>query len=228
MFDPQRPLGRGFHASLYDDGNVSTELPTPVRSAPPSCFPSIREECGLACGTSRAGSPGARFAVDRAEVVAGVASPLPPGRLGRHRQHRPGVVRVVERDLEVGARYSFRLIGAKRRSVRRDQWSLYRRFGAPASVRIPRIRSTRLTRSRDTGCRRTAGRTKCARVRLIVYDGQWSARAHAGWMPHDPRDTLSRREWDGREQPGRIGGFRDSTSVEWSRRSSRIPEKCCC
>ncbi|HET6348150.1 MAG TPA: C25 family cysteine peptidase [Candidatus Krumholzibacteria bacterium] len=107
MFNPQKAPWAKYHANLYNDGNPTTQLPTPVSGA--TFAYSIRPG-RLELRWHVPLEAGAHFGVDRADVVGGVAT-------GYHRVASnvavtpDGVVQWTDTSVEMGARYSFRLVG---------------------------------------------------------------------------------------------------------------------
>src|SRR5262249_55900178 len=120
LFNPQMAPWAKYHANLYNDGNVTTQLPTPVGGAT-FAFSVRSGHVDLTWNLPL--DAGTRFSVDRAEVVAGVASSY-----RRVASNLPialdGSVRLVESDLDQGARYTFRLENEKGEVVH-ESASLY-------------------------------------------------------------------------------------------------------
>jgi WD40 repeat protein len=106
MFNPQKAPWAKYHANLYNDGNVTTELPTPVSGA---TFIFDVKPDRLELAWSVPVEAGGRFDVERSEILAGVASPY--RRVAEVRVSADGVVRWTDRNVEMGGRYAFRLIG---------------------------------------------------------------------------------------------------------------------
>jgi hypothetical protein len=191
MFNPLKAPWAKYHANLYNDGNVTTKLPTPVGGA---IF-------GFAVHSGRVNltwslplDAGDRFSVDRAEVVAGVASSY-------HRVASnlviglDGVVRLAESDLAEGARYTFRLVNEKGVVVH-ETASLYvpvERAGLGQNYPNPFNPSTKIEYWIPDG--RTA-----EPVSLTIYDVR-GARVRTLVDTRQPAGRY-RVEWDGRDNSG--------------------------
>ena len=106
MFNPQKAPWAKYRANLYNDGNVTTELPTPVGG---TMFTFALNEDVLELTWLVAPEAGGRFDVERADILGGVASPY--RRVTTVDAAAGGLVRVTQRNLEMGDRYAFRLIG---------------------------------------------------------------------------------------------------------------------
>jgi len=106
MFDPLNAPWSKYHGNLYNDGNIATPLPTPVRDAT-FLFSALDGGFELAWQVPSAGE--SRFAVERAEVTNGepdayrrVATDLSVG--------PDGNLRLTDRGLKPGSRYAYRLL----------------------------------------------------------------------------------------------------------------------
>jgi hypothetical protein len=107
MFNPLKAPWSKYHANLYNDGNITTEVPTPVLAVS-FAFSVSGDALELVWDVPE--DAGVNFRLDRAEVVGGkfgsyqrVVNDLRVG--------LDGAVRFVDRGVEMGTRYSFRLIG---------------------------------------------------------------------------------------------------------------------
>ena len=107
MFNPQKAPWAKYRANLYNDGNVTTELPTPVGG---TTFTFAVDEDRLELTWFVAPEAGARFNVERADIVAGVASSYRRVASGVEAA-AGGLVRLAQRNLQMGDRYAFRLVG---------------------------------------------------------------------------------------------------------------------
>ncbi len=107
MFNPLKAPWAKFHANLYNDGNITTPLPTPVRGA---TFRYTAGGRGVELVWGVPPEAGRVFTVTRAEVVNGapgsfvrVASGVSLG--------TDGLLRVTDGKVEMGSRYVYRLEG---------------------------------------------------------------------------------------------------------------------
>ncbi len=105
MFNPLMAPWSKFHANLYNDGNIHTPVPTPVRAV---SFNFTRRDAGMELVWAVPAEAGGEFTVRRAEVVGGetggfalVAAGVGTG--------VDGMVRVVDRGVEMGSRYVYHL-----------------------------------------------------------------------------------------------------------------------
>jgi len=198
MFNPQKAPWAKYHCNLYNDGNPTTQLPTPVTGA--TFAFSIRSgRVDLRWNVPL--DAGARFSVERCEVLGGVASPyrrvasdLAVG--------MDGSVTLVERDMEEGARYTFRLINEKGETVH-ESASLYvpvARAGLAQNHPNPFNPSTKIEYWIPDGAAAVGG----APVNLTIYDVR-GARVRTLVDSRQPSGRY-RIEWDGRNSDGTAVG----------------------
>lgn len=193
MFNPQKAPWAKYHANLYNDGNVSTQLPTPVGGA--TFIFSLKADRVELAWTIPA-EAGASFDIERSEVVAGVASPY--RRIAGSVHTSPdGVVRLTERDIEMGARYAYRLIGEDG-DVVHETTSIYvpvARAALGQNFPNPFNPSTRF----DYWVPERAG-SGGTPVRIVIYDVH-GARVRTVVDASQPAGRY-RVEWDGRNGDG--------------------------
>ncbi len=107
MFNPLKAPWAKYHANLFNDGNIGRQLPTPVGGA---TFRFTVLGGGLELVWTVPEDAGAVFSVSRAEVADGA-----PGVFRRVASgvvlDLDGLVRLVDRGVEMGARYVYRLEG---------------------------------------------------------------------------------------------------------------------
>jgi hypothetical protein len=194
MFNPQKAPWSKYHGNLYNDGNVTTPLPTPVTGAT-FAFSIKPGRVELVWNVPL--EAGARFNVERAEVVGGVASPYrrvaSDVAIGMD-----GAVRVVEHDLEEGARYTFRLSNEKGETVYESN-SLFvpvERAGLGQNYPNPFNPTTRIEYWVPDGVGSVGG----APVSLVIYDVR-GARVRTLVDARQPSGRY-RVDWDGRDSSG--------------------------
>ncbi|HEX6792138.1 MAG TPA: C25 family cysteine peptidase [Candidatus Krumholzibacteria bacterium] len=106
LFNPHMAPWAKYHANLYNDGNIATPLPTPVGGARFTVAVSA-DRLDLAWFVDEESR--GRFSVERADIVAGVASPY--RRIASSLvAGSDGAVRLADSHVEMGARYAFRLL----------------------------------------------------------------------------------------------------------------------
>jgi len=193
LFNPLMAPWATYHANLFNDGNTSTRLPTPVGGIT-FLFSFSKDRLQLSWNIPP--EAGARFRVDRAEIVAGIASPY--RRVASDVMvSADGVLRLVENDLESGSRYTFRLIGETGETVHET-----------AGVYIP-VAAARLgqnfpnpfnpTTQIEYWVPESAG-SAGSPVSLVVYDVH-GARVRTLIDARQPAGRY-RVEWDGRNNDG--------------------------
>jgi FlgD Ig-like domain len=108
MFNPLMAPWARYHANLYNDGNIDTQLPTPVVGAS-FRFTALDKGMELVWSMPAAAIAGP-FDVSRAEVVDDTPGPYRrvASALG---VTVDGEVRVVDRGVEMGSKYVYRLEG---------------------------------------------------------------------------------------------------------------------
>jgi hypothetical protein len=192
MFNPQKAPWAKYHANLYNDGNISTQLPTPVSGA---TFMFSLGRDGLELAWTVPAEAGGRFGIDRADVVGGVASPY--RRVAADVRVSPdGVVRFAQTGLDVGAHYAFRLV-AESGEVIHETAGIYipvSRAGLGQNFPNPFNPSTHIEYWVPEGA--GAGTD----VRLVVYDVH-GARVRTLVDATQPAGRY-RVEWDGRNADG--------------------------
>jgi hypothetical protein len=193
IFNPKKAPWAKYHANLYNDGNVTTPLPTPVRGAV-LVFSLAEDRVELAWTVSP--EFGDRFHVERADILAGIASPY--RRIASSVDvGADGVVRLVDRDIQVGGSYAFRLLDRAGRVVDESaaihipvtRAGLAQNFPNPFNP-VTRIEYWIPGSDGD-------GRTP---VRLDVYDVR-GARVRTLVDADQPAGRY-RVDWDGRDQHG--------------------------
>jgi hypothetical protein len=197
MFNPRMAPWPKYHANLYNDGNIDTPVPTPVREA---AFAFSIRDAGVELVWQVGPEAGAVFDVDRAEVVDGT-----PGRYANVAEGlgvgADGTVRFVDRGVEMGSRYSFRLVADG--GVVHETAGLY----IPVSRAVlgqnypnPFNPVTRI----DYWVPETKGEGARAPVNLSVYDVRGARVRTLVDGPHAA--GRYRVEWDGRDERGvRVG-----------------------
>ena len=194
LFDPLKAPWAKYHGNLFNDGNVSTQLPTPVGGAT-FAFSIHPGRVELMWGVSE--DAGASFSVERSEVVAGVASPYRPVASGI-RVGMDGMVHLAQHDMAEGARYAFRLINEKGETVH-ESMSLYvpvTRAGLAQNFPNPFNPSTKI----EYWVPGDGGAAGAAPVSLVIYDVR-GARVRTLVDTRQPSGRY-RVEWDGRDSAG--------------------------
>jgi hypothetical protein len=196
MFNPQKAPWAKYRANLYNDGNVTTQLPTPVAGAR---FVFSVGEGRLELVWNVPAEAGGRFSVERADVVGGIASPW--RRVAADvRMGADLAVRLVQKDLEMGAHYAYRLVGETGEVVHET-----------AGIYIPVTRAA-LGQNFPNPFNPTTqieywvpdGAGRAAAVSLEVYDIH-GARVRTLVAASQPAGRY-RVEWDGRNNAGTTVG----------------------
>jgi hypothetical protein len=195
IFNPQKAPWSKYHGNLYNDGNVTTQLPTPVGGAT-FAFSIRAGRVDLTWNVPL--EAGARFSVDRSEVTAGVATSYQ--RVASNLSvSLDGSVRLEESDLDEGARYTFRLTNEKGEIVH-ESASLFipvEHAGLGQNYPNPFNPSTKIEYWVPDG---KGGEP----VSLVVYDVR-GARVRTLVDGRQPVGRY-RVEWDGRDNSGTLVG----------------------